>query len=62
MRRRNPARENKSRKYHLNIPLSEYEAQQVDKYCGVHGSRVALVRSLLKRHFREMEATDEQKD
>ena len=46
--------ENKEKMYHLNIRLTEYEKNELDKYCNGYGQRTTIVRALLRKFFNDM--------
>lgn len=47
--------EEKEKKFHLNIQLTQWERVKLEKYCNSYGTKTLLIRKLIHRFLKEME-------
>lgn len=43
----------KNNKHHINLVVTEWEFEQLEKFCSGYGAKTTLLRALIKRFLRE---------
>lgn len=43
----------KSYKHHINLVVSAWEAEQLEKFCSGYGAKTTLLRALIRRFLKE---------